>query len=72
MKRKTKAAILASVAFILLVGVAFLRKLRRRRLHRAPYVNYAAEREYYINSILHGSERFCNEGLITKSFPSLS
>ena len=38
-----------------------LRKLRRRRrrLLRAPYVNHAAEREEYINSILHGSEGHC-------------
>ena len=26
---------------------------------RAPYVNHVAEREHYINSILHGSERHC-------------
>ena len=24
-----------------------------------PYVNHAVEREHYINSILHGSERYC-------------
>ena len=59
MKKKTKAAILASIASIFLVGVALVRKLRRRRLPRAPYVNHAAERENYINSILHGSRRFC-------------
>ena len=61
MKKKTKAAILTSVASILLMGVALLRKLRRRRrrLPRAPYVNHAAEREEYINNILHGSERHC-------------
>ena len=61
MKKKTKAAILASVASVLLVGVALLRKLRRRhrRLPRAPYVNHAVEREEYINSILHGSEINC-------------
>ena len=41
------------------MGVALVRKLRRRRLPRAPYVNHAAERENYINSILHGSRRFC-------------
>ena len=61
MKKKTKAAILASVASVLLVGVALLRKLwrRRRRLPRALYVNHAAKREEYINSILHGSEKHC-------------
>ena len=61
MKKKTKAAILTSVASVLLVGVALLRKLRRkrRRLPRAPYVNHAAEREEYINGILYGSERHC-------------
>ena len=61
MKKKTKTAILASVAFILLVGVALLRKLRhkRRQLPKVPYVNHAAEREEYINSILHGSKRHC-------------
>ena len=61
MKKKTKAAILASVASVLLVGVALLRKLRRRRrqLPRAPYVNHTAEREEYINSVLHGTERHC-------------
>ena len=59
MKKKTKAAILASVASVLLVGGALLRKLRRRRLPRAPYVNHAAEREHYINSILHESEGHC-------------
>ena len=61
MKKKTKAAILASVASVLLVEVSLLSKLRRRRkrLPRAPYVNHAAEREEYINSILHGSERHC-------------
>ena len=61
MKKKTKAAILASVASVLLVGVTLLRKLRRRRrrLPRASYVNHAAEREEYINSILHGSEGHC-------------
>ena len=60
-KKKPKAAILVSVASVLLVGVALLKKLRRRRrrLHKAPYVNHAAEREEYINSILHGSERHC-------------
>jgi len=47
MKKKTKAAILASIASVLLVGVTLLRKLRhgRRRLPRAPYVDHAAERE---------------------------
>ena len=61
MKKKTKAPILASVASVLLVGVTLLRKLRcrRRRLPRAPYVNHAAKREEYINSILHGSEGHC-------------
>ena len=61
MKKKTKTAILASVASILLVGVALLRELRHkcRRLPRAPYVNHAVKREEYINSILHGSERHC-------------
>ena len=59
MKKKTKAAILASVASVLLVGGALLRKLWRKRLPRALYVNHAAEREHYINSILHGSERHC-------------
>ena len=58
-KKKTKAAILASVASVLLVGVALLRKLQRRRLPRAPCVNHVVEREHYINSILHGSERHC-------------
>ena len=41
------------------MGVALLRKLRRRRLPWAPYVNHAAKREHYINSILHGSETHC-------------
>ena len=59
MKKKTKAAILASVASVLLVGGALLRKLRRRRLPRAPYVNHAAEKEHYINSILHEGENHC-------------
>ena len=61
MKKKTKATILASVAFVLLVGVTLLRKLRRRRrrLPRAPYVNHAAQREKYINSVLHGTETHC-------------
>ena len=54
-----KAAILTSVAFVLLMEVALLRKLRHRRLRRGLYVNYAAEREHYINSILDGSERHC-------------
>ena len=58
MKKKTKAAILASVASVLLVGVALLRKLRRRQ-SRAPYVNHATKRERYINSILHGGESHC-------------
>ena len=61
MNKKTKAAILASAAFILLVGVALLRKLRhrRRQLPRAPYVNHATEREEYINSVLHGTKTHC-------------
>ena len=59
MNKKTKAAIIASVTSVLLVGVALVRKLRRRRLPRAPYVNHAAEKEHYINSILHESERLC-------------
>ena len=59
MKKKIKATILASVASVLLVGVSLLRKLRHRRLLRAPYVNHTAEREHYINSILHGSETHC-------------
>ena len=58
-EKKTKTAILASVASVLLVGVALLMKLRRRRLHKAPYVNHAAQKEHYINSILYGSERHC-------------
>ena len=66
MKRTTKAAILASVAFVLLVGVALLRKLWHRQLRRVPYVNHAAEREHYINSILHGSERHCVSQIRTK------
>ena len=61
MKKKTKATILASIASVLPMGVALLRKLQRRhgRLPRAPYVNHAAEGEECINSILHGSERYC-------------
>ena len=61
MKKKTKAAILASVASVLLVGVTLLKTLQRRRrqLPRAPYVNHAVEREEYINSILHGSGGHC-------------
>ena len=41
------------------MGVALLRKLQCRRLPRAPYVNHAAEREHYINSILHEGESHC-------------
>ena len=69
MKKKTKATILALIVSVLLVGVALLRKLwrRRRRLPRAPYVNHAAEREEYINSILHGSERYCMNQIRMKS-----
>ena len=61
MKKKTKAAILASIASVLLVRVALLRKLRRRhrRLPRAPYVNHAAKREEYINNVLYGTETHC-------------
>ena len=59
MKKKTKAAILASVASILRVRVALVRKLRCKRLPRVSYVNHAVQREHYINSILHGSERLC-------------
>ena len=61
MKKKTKTAILASVASVVCVRVALLRKLRRRRrrLPRAHYVNHAAEREEYINSVLHGTETHC-------------
>ena len=61
MNKKTKAAILASAASVLLVGVALLRKLRRRRrrLPRAPFVNHAAERKEYINSVLHETETHC-------------
>ena len=61
MKKKTKTAILASVASVLLVGVALLRKLRRRRRQqpKAPYINHATEREEYINSVLHGTETHC-------------
>ena len=58
MKKKTKAAILASVASVLFVGVALLRKLRRRQ-SKAPYVNHATKRERYINSILHRGESHC-------------
>ena len=58
-EKKTKVAILALVASVLLVGVALVRKLWRRQLPRVPYVNHVAEREHYINSILHGSERLC-------------
>ena len=61
MKKKTKVAILASVASVLPMGVALLRKLQCRhgRLPRALYVNHAIKRKEYINSILHGSERYC-------------
>ena len=48
-----------SIASILIVGFVMLKKLRRRRLVRAPYVNHATEREHYINNILHGSETLC-------------
>ena len=43
------------------MGVALLRKLRRRRrrLPRVPYVNHAAKRKEYINSVLHGTETHC-------------
>ena len=69
MNKKTKAAILASAASVPLVGVALLRKLRRRhrRLPRAPYVNHADEREEYINSVLHGTETHCVNQLRMKS-----
>ena len=67
MKKKTKVAILASIASVLFVEVALLRKLWRRQLHRAPYVNHAAEREEYINSVLHGTERHCVNQLRMKS-----
>ena len=69
MNKKTKAAILASAASVLLVGVALLRKLRRRRrrLPRALYVNHAVEREGYINSVLHGTETHCVNQLRMKS-----
>ena len=61
MKKKTKTAILASVASVLLVGVTLLKTLRRRhrQLPMAPYINHVAEREEYKNSILHGSEGHC-------------
>ena len=59
MKKKTKVAILASVVSVLLVGVALVRKLRRKRLPRVLYINHATERKHYINSILHESERLC-------------
>ena len=59
MKKKTKVAILASVASVLLVGVALVRKLRRKRLPRVLYINHTTEREHYINNILHESERLC-------------
>ena len=49
---------IASIAFVPLV-VALLRKLRRNRLCRVPYVSHVAETEHYISSILHGSERHC-------------
>ena len=75
MKKKTKTAILASVAFVLLVRVALLRKLRhkRRQLPKVPYVNHAAEREEYINSILHENERHCVNQIRMKpiAFPHL-
>ena len=74
-EEKTKAIILVSVASVLLVGVALLRKLRRRRrrLPKAPYVNHAAEREEYINSILHENERHCVNQIRMKpiAFPHL-
>ena len=61
MNKKTKTAILASAASVPLVGVALLRKLRRirTRLAREPYVNQPAQREKYINSVLHGTETHC-------------
>ena len=40
-------------------GVVMLKKLRCRRLARAPNVNHATEIEHYINNILHRSERHC-------------
>ena len=69
MNKNIKAAILASAASVLLVGIALLRKLRRRRrrLPRAPYVNHVAEREEYINSVLHGTETHCVNQLRMKS-----
>ena len=57
MKKKTKAAILTSIASILLVGVTLFRKLQHKQLHRASYVNHATKGKHYINGILHGSER---------------
>ena len=43
------------------MGVTLLKTLRRRRrqLPRAPYVNHAAEREEYINSVLYGTKTHC-------------
>ena len=57
MKKKTKAAILTSIASILLVGVTLFRKLQHKQLHRASYVNHATKGKHYINGILHRSER---------------
>ena len=68
MKKKTKTVILASVAFVLLVGVTLLKTLRRRhrQLPMAPYINHVAEREEYKNSILHGSEGHCVNQIMMK------
>ena len=67
MKKKTKATILASIAYVLLVGVALLRKPQCSRLHKAFYVNHVAKIEHYINSILHGNERHCVSQIRMKS-----
>ena len=60
-RKKPKPQFLPQLHLSSLWGVALLRELRRRHrwLPRAPYVNHAAEREEYINGILHGSERHC-------------
>ena len=58
-RKKPKTQFLPQLHLSSLWGLHWTLRRRRRQLPKAPYVNHAAEREEYINSILHGSEGHC-------------
>ena len=58
--KKTKAAVMGTAACVMAVGVLYIKNYKKKNhIPREPRMNYANERERYINSILYGGESNC-------------